>query len=139
MTATAGRGIEYTEVSDWYSDVADCLVRNYCELFNLGDDSHRIFNILPEIAGCTPRYNTRGPNNITEVGPWVDYFPRRWNLEIIKRRYGSFTSALPVAKKKNQTWTEDPSVPLERGDTAVTYLLHTVSESCVIIVDKQAC
>ncbi|KAL3489217.1 hypothetical protein BJX62DRAFT_209753 [Aspergillus germanicus] len=73
---------EYTEVSNWYTDVADCLVRNDCELFKLGDDSHRIFDTLPEIAGCTPRYNTCDPNNITEVGPWVDYFPgvRTWKL-----------------------------------------------------------
>ncbi|KAL2808124.1 hypothetical protein BJX63DRAFT_436445 [Aspergillus granulosus] len=111
--------IEYTQVSDDYDGHADCFALNNPELFNFGSDWRRIFEILPEIAGCKGHY-TRLPNQ-----------------EILDEKYAGLAKEIRNCKAEYPNWKEDPDILLEPGDTTVRSLLRTTTISWIIIVDER--
>jgi hypothetical protein len=120
---------EYTRVSDTYDAVADVYALNNRALFDFGSDWRRVFEVLPEIAGCADG------NNAVEIPPLAFY--SRWpDLEMLDNDFVDLAEEIQTSKAELPNWKEDPDILLEPGDTAIRSLLRTATISWIIIVDK---
>ncbi|KAL4746451.1 hypothetical protein BDW72DRAFT_210399 [Aspergillus terricola var. indicus] len=129
---------EYIQVSDTYEGAADCHALNDAELFNFGSDWRRIFDILPEIAGCQyhqPKYDATGINNVVEIGQSAHY-PGRHDQEMLDD-YADLEEEILTSKAEHPDWKDDPDILLEPGDTVIRSLLRTATISWIIIVDEE--
>ncbi|KAL4804120.1 hypothetical protein BDV18DRAFT_166278 [Aspergillus unguis] len=133
------RFAEYTQVSDTYHGVADCYALDDIEIFNFGSDWRKIFDILPEIAGCKdhqPDYDVGDIGDGAEVGQSL-YYSRRPDQEILDDDYEDLKDEIENSKAEYPNWKEDPDALLEPGDTVIRSLLRAVTISCIIIVDEK--
>ncbi|CEN62742.1 hypothetical protein ASPCAL09373 [Aspergillus calidoustus] len=120
---------EYTRVSDTYDAVADVYALNNRALFDFGSDWRRVFEDLPEIAGCADG------NNAAEIPPLASY--SRWpDLEMLDNDFVDLAEEIQTSKAELPNWNEDPDILLEPGDTAIRSLLRTATISWIIIVDE---
>ncbi|KAL3430687.1 hypothetical protein BDV09DRAFT_189070 [Aspergillus tetrazonus] len=103
---------EYTQVSEIYRVVADCLVLSDAEIFNFGSDWRRIFEILPEIASCKGHQPDYDASDITNYDDYAD-------LE----------NEIRDSKAKYPDWKEDPDISLEPGNTVIRLSLQTTAIS----------
>jgi hypothetical protein len=109
---------EYTRVSENLDMVADWAALNNAELFNFGSDWRRIFNILPEIAGCRETFSRRPIQGIIDMC-----------LPDVK-------GSIEEAKMANPQWKEDPSLLFEEGQSPLRSILAASSVSWIFIVDE---
>jgi hypothetical protein len=129
---------EYTRVSDTYDAVADVYALNNRALFDFGSDWRRVFEVLPEIAGCARHgslYDAADGNNAVEIQPLAAY--SRWpDLEMLDDDFVDLAEEIQTSKAELPNWKEDPDILLEPGDTAIRSLLRTATISWIIIVDE---
>jgi hypothetical protein len=130
---------EYTQVSDHYDGVADCYALNDADILNFSSDWRRIFDILPEIAGCKdhePEDDASGIKNRVEIGQSACY-SRRPDQEMLDLDYEGLGEEIENSKAEYPDWKDNPDILLEPGDTAIRSLLRTVTLSWIIIVDEK--
>ncbi|KAL4931662.1 uncharacterized protein BDV17DRAFT_301801 [Aspergillus undulatus] len=131
--------MEYIQVSDALDALADCRALNDAEAFDFGSDWRRIFDILPEIAGCRyhqPEYDASDINNVVQIGS-SDYHPRRPDQEVLEDDYADLEEEIQNLKAEHSDWKDDPDVLLEPGDTTMRSLLRTATVSWIIVVDEK--
>jgi hypothetical protein len=108
---------EYIRVSENIDIVADWAALNDKELFDFGSDWRRIFNILPEIAGCR------------------EMFSRRPVQGIIDMCLSDVKGSIDDAKRTNPHWEEDFTLLFEAGQSPLRSILAASSISWIFIVD----
>ncbi|RDW70551.1 uncharacterized protein DSM5745_08062 [Aspergillus mulundensis] len=133
---------EYTRVSETYHAVTDCLALCDAQLFNFGSEWRRVFDILPEIAGCRGHqtdYDASDINNVVGIGRRLSaYYPRRPDRDMLEDDYAELEDEIENSKAECPDWKENPDILLEPGDTAIRSLLRTATISWVIVVDEKA-
>jgi hypothetical protein len=130
---------EYIQVSDALDAVADCRALNDAEIFDFGSDWWRVFDVLPEIAGCRyhqPGYDASDINNVIEIES-SGYYPRRPDPEVLDDDYADLEEEIANLKAEHPDWKDDPDVLLEPGDTTIRSLLRAATISWIIIVDEK--
>jgi hypothetical protein len=126
------------QVSDTLDARADVYALNDRELFNFGSDWRRIFEILPEIAGCKDHqvtYDASDINNVIEIGASA-YYSRRPDQEMLDMDFVDLAEEIENGKAEHPEWKVDLDVLLEPGDTTIRSLLRTATLSWIIIVDE---
>ncbi|KAL2835976.1 hypothetical protein BJY01DRAFT_252220 [Aspergillus pseudoustus] len=95
---------EHIQAFNTSNNVADCYALNDAEAFNFGfgSDWRRIFDILPEIAGChyhKPDYDASDINTGVEIGSSA-YYPRRPDQEMLDDDYAGLEEEIKNSKAK---------------------------------------
>ncbi|KAL4876957.1 hypothetical protein BJY04DRAFT_222633 [Aspergillus karnatakaensis] len=130
---------DYIQVSDQIDAVADVYALNDAEVFDFGSDWWRVFDVLPEAAGCQqdrPYYDYSDAKN-PGVIKYPDFLPRSPDQEMLDEDLADVEEEIEKMKAEYPHWREDPDVLLEPGDTVVRSILRTVSISWIILVDEE--
>jgi hypothetical protein len=126
------------QVSNALDASSDVYALNDRELFNFGSGWRRVFEILPEIAGCKryqAEYDASDINNVFEIAP-LAFYPRRPDQELLDIDFVDLAEEIENGKAEHIDWKDDPDVLLEPGDTTIRSLLRTATLSWIIIVDE---
>ncbi|KAL2858957.1 hypothetical protein BJX68DRAFT_227565 [Aspergillus pseudodeflectus] len=110
---------EYVRASENVDMVASWAALDDVERFDFGSDWRRVFEILPEIAGCRETFSRRPIQGIIDMC-----------LPDVK-------ASIADAKRVNPRWREDLHLLFEEGQSPLRDMLAASSISWVFIVDER--